>query len=214
MKDIAIYGAGGLGREVACCMDKFFVDDEQRRFIGFFDDGKHKGEQISHLGNCLGGSNELNVWPVPIDVVLCFGNGNTSKKIFDKIENQNVSFPNLIHQDFRISDPDTFRIGQGNIITGGCCVTTNITIGDFNLLNGDVVFGHDVHVGSYNTFMPGCRVSGEVSIGNYCLFGAMSFVKQCLTIGNGVRLSPLSSLLTNPRDYTLYIGNPAKRFKI
>lgn len=213
MKDIAIYGAGGLGREIASSLNLFVPEGEPRRLVGFFDDGKQIGEPISHFGKCLGGINELNAWPTPIEVALCFGNGITSKTVCSKIINPNVSFPNLISRDFSISDKLTFKIGKGNIITGGCTVTTNITIGDFNLLNGSVVFGHDVHIGSYNTFMPGCRISGEVTIGDCCLFGSMSFVKQCLTIGNNVHLSPLSPLLTNPKDDSLYIGNPAKIFK-
>jgi len=213
MKDIVIYGAGGLGREVASVLNNFFPEGEPRRFVGFFDDGKQIDEPISHFGKCLGGINELNVWPTPIEVALCFGDGITSKTVYSKIINPNVSFPNLISRDFSISDKLTFKIGKGNIITGGCTVTTNVAIGDFNLLNGSVIFGHDVQVGSYNTFMPGCRISGEVTIGDCCLFGSMSFVKQCLTIGNNVHLSPLSPLLTNPKDDSLYIGNPAKIFK-
>lgn len=213
MKDIAIYGAGGLGREVASSLNAFFPKEDPRNLVGFFDDGKQIGETISHFGKCLGGINELNTWNTPIEVVLCFGDGNTLKKVLNKITNPKVSFPNLIYQNFRISDENTFKIGKGNIITGGCCVTTNVTIGDFNLLNGGVIFGHDVRVGSYNTFMPGCRISGEVTIGNCCMFGSMSFVKQCLTIGNNVHLSPLSPLLSRPKDNSLYIGNPAKQFK-
>lgn len=213
MKDIAIYGAGGLGREVAAVLDHMFPKDEPHRLVGFFDDGKPLGEPISHFGPALGGIDELNKWPTPLDVALCFGDGHTAHAIFDKVNNPNVSFPNLINRDFVITDRLTFRIGIGNIIHGGCSVTTNIVLGDFNLLNGDVVFGHDVHVGSFNTFMPACRISGEVTIGNCCLFGTMSFVKQRVKIGNNVRLSPMSPLLTNPKDDSLYIGNPAKRFK-
>ncbi len=213
MKDIAIYGAGGLGREVAAILDKLVPDDEPRRLVGFFDDGKAAGSTVAHFGKIIGSIDALNNWPTPIEVALCFGDGSTSKKVFSKIVNGNVSFPNLIYRDFSIADKTTFKIGKGNIITGGCGVTTNITIGDFNLLNGGVVFGHDVWIGSYNTFMPGCRISGEVTIGNCCLFGSMSFVKQCLKIGDNVRLSPLSPLLTNPKDNSLYIGNPAKKFK-
>ncbi len=213
MKDIAIYGAGGLGREVAAILDKLVPEDEPRRLVGFFDDGKEVESAVAHFGKILGGINALNNWQTPLEVVLCFGDGWTSKTVHDNIKNPNVSFPNLICRDFFISDKQTFRIGKGNIITGGCTVTTNIVIGDFNLLNGSVVFGHDVHIGSYNTFMPGCRISGEVTIGNCCLFGSMSFVKQCLKIGDNVRLSPLSPLLANPKNDGLYIGNPAKRFK-
>jgi UDP-3-O-[3-hydroxymyristoyl] glucosamine N-acyltransferase len=61
--------------------------------------------------------------------------------------------------------------------------------------------------------MPGTRISGEVTIGNSNLFGAMSFVKQLLTIPDNITLSPLSALLTKPKAGNLYIGNPAKKFK-
>ncbi len=212
MKDIAIYGAGGLGREVASVLDQLFPKDEPRNFIGFFDDNKHIGEQISNYGKCLGGITELNSWPTNLEVALCFGDGHTSHTIVNKIRNPNISFPNLISRTFCVTDKETFKIGIGNIIHGGCVVTTNVEIGNFNLMNGDVVFGHDVHVGSFNTFMPASRISGEVTIGNGCLFGAMSFVKQQLRIGDNVRLGPLSPLLTNPKDNCLYIGNPAKKF--
>lgn len=212
MKDIAIYGAGGLGREVASLINFLFPEDDPRNLIGFFDDGKSKGEKVGHFGEILGGITELNSWDSPLEIALCFGNGATTQLIFSKITNPLVTFPNLINRTFFVSDKESFQIGQGNIIHGGSIVTTNISLGDFNLLNGGVVFGHDVKIGSFNTFMPACRISGEVTIGDCCLFGAMSFVKQGLNIGNNVRLSPLSPLLTTPKDNSLYIGNPAKKF--
>ncbi|MCM1483321.1 MAG: serine acetyltransferase [Muribaculaceae bacterium] len=213
MKDIAIYGAGGLGREVAAVLDYMLDENESWRLVGFFDDGIPEGTEIGSFGKVLGGMDALNLWKTPLAVALCFGDGRITRIVHSKITNPSVSFPNLISHSFCITDPLTFKIGIGNIIHGGCVATTNIQIGDFNLLNGDVTFGHDVHVGSYNTFMPGCRISGEVTIGNGCLFGAMSFVKQLLHIGDNVRLSPLSPLLKNPEDNCLYVGNPAKKFK-
>lgn len=213
MKEIAIYGAGGLGREVAAVLDYMLDENEPWEMVGFFDDGIPEGTQIGNFGKVLGGIEKLNSWETPIAIALCFGDGRITRIVHSKITNPNVTFPNLIDRTFSITDPLTYQIGIGNIIHGGCVVTTNIHIGNFNLLNGDVTFGHDVHVGSYNTFMPGCRISGEVTIGNECLFGAMSFVKQQLKIGNNVRLSPLSPLLTKPVDKCLYVGNPAKKFK-
>lgn len=213
MKEIAIYGAGGLGREVAAVLDSMLDENETWQLVGFFDDGIAEGTEIGGFGKVLGGIDVLNSWRTPLDVALCFGSGHITRIVRSKITNPLVSFPNLIDRSFIITDPMTFKIGTGNIIHGGCVVTTNVQIGDFNLLNGDVTFGHDVHVGCYNTFMPGCRISGEVTIGNECLFGAMSFVRQQLHIGNNVRLSPLSPLLTPPVDNSLYIGNPAKKFK-
>lgn len=214
MKDIAIYGAGGLGREIACMIKSLNEKDGQDwNLIGFFDDGKPIGEQISHLGKVLGGLSELNKWSTMLNVVLCFGSPVTLAIVRSKISNPNINFPNIIASDFSIADNSTFNIGHGNIITSQCAVTTNISIGNFNLLNGSVVFGHDVKIGNFNVFMPGVRVSGEVKIGNKCQFGSGSFIKQVLEIPDNVTLSPLSALLTRPKAASLYIGNPAKRIR-
>ena len=42
MKDIAIYGAGGFGREVACMIKHIneSADEPIWNLVGFFDDGK------------------------------------------------------------------------------------------------------------------------------------------------------------------------------
>ena len=214
MKDIAIYGAGGLGRELAAALDYLTWDNpEGWNFVGFFDDGEPVWKQVGKYGKILGGIDELNNWKSPLNVVLCFGAPETIRIVKNKITNPLISFPNLIHKGFWVSDRDTFSIGQGNIIQGGCCATTNVRIGNFNLFNGDVVIGHDVQIGDCNVLMPGCRISGEAHIGNRCLIGAMSFIKQLIHVGDGVQLSPLSALLTKPKPGATYIGNPAKIFK-
>ena len=124
-----------------------------------------------------------------------------------------ICFPNLVSPDFKVEDKDKFSIGKGNIIKSSCRVTTNVHIGNFNIFNGNVTIGHDTIINNFNTFMPGVRISGEVVIGNRNLFGTMSFVKQCLKIGDDITLSPLSPLLSKPKNGCTYIGNPAKLFK-
>lgn len=214
MKDIAIYGAGGFGREVAAVLSKLTkYNPEGWNLVGFFDDGKIKGCEVGQYGKVLGGIEELNSWGTELCIALCFGIPSTIRAVREKIRNPNISFPNLVNNDFYISDSSTFSIGEGNIIQGGCAVTVDIRIGNFNLLNGSVVFGHDITTGDYNVFMPACRVSGEVTIGNECLLGSMSFVKQQIKIADNVTLSPLSALLTKPKSGNTYIGNPAKIFK-
>ena len=213
MNDIAIYGAGGLGREVACLLRNMFTTSgEQWNLIGFFDDGKEKGTMICGKP-VLGGLDELNTWPTSLSVALCFGSPGTLRTVHSRINNPMIGFPNIIMSDFRISDKETFTIGQGNIITGNCVATCNVSIGNFNLLNGSVTLAHDVNLGDFNVLMPGVRVSGEVIIGDGNELGAGAFVKQCLRIGCGVTIGPMSALLTKPKDNSLYIGNPARIFK-
>lgn len=212
MKEIAIYGAGGFGREVACLINKINEQEPTWKLIGFFDDNPNlKGKMISHFAKCLGGLEELNAYPHEINVTLPIGNPKIVKKLVEIIRNPHVSYPNLIRPGFQISDEQSFTIGKGNIIQSNCLVSCDVSVGDFNVFNGSVVIGHDVKVGSYNTFMPAVRISGEVVIGNANLFGVGSIVLQQIKIGNDIRLGAGSVLMTKPRDGHLYMGNPARK---
>lgn len=217
MMDIAIYGAGGFGRETACLINTINKSKEiaEWNIIGFFDDDSAiKGKDISHYGKCLGGIDELNNWDSPLAIVISVGSPNAIKSIAEKICNPQVSFPNIVHPDFVINDPKTFHIGKGNIIQSGCSVSCDVSIGDFNVFNGAVVFGHDDVIGNYNTFMPAIRVSGEVKIGDANFFGVGSIVLQQIKIGNNIRLAAGSVLMTKPKDGKLYMGNPAKKTEL
>ena len=210
MKDIAIFGAGGLGKEVACLIQRINEQAPTWRLIGFFDDNPDlKGTAVSHFGPCLGTTEELNRYPQPLALVIAIGNPQVLRQVVGKIQNPQIAFPNLIHPSFSISDPETFQMGRGNIIQANCTVTVDVKLGDFNILNGSVCLGHDAHVGSYNMLMPGVRISGGVTIGDENFFGVYAVVLQQLTIGHRIRLGAGSILMKRPKDGHLYLGNPA-----
>ena len=211
MKDFAIYCAGGFGREVYCLVFRRIKNPEWN-FVGFFDDTMQKGTQLQY-GVCLGGMQELNAWPTPIDICIANGSPRGLKIISERITNPLVGFPNIISPDTTFADPSTNKIGNGNILNGNNHLSVNVDIGDFNVFNSAVIFGHETKVGNCNVFMPNIRVSGGVTIGNENLFGACSFILQDLKIGNNIKLSPGSILLSKPKDGNVYMGNPAKVFK-
>ena len=213
MKRIAIYGAGGLGREVAGGIQRINIGGkEQWQIVGFYDDRLPVGTSVSHYGKVLGGMKELNAVEEPLALAIAVGAPATRKRIFERITNPNITFPNLIAPSFRILDPSTFKIGQGNIIQDNCSVTCDVEIGNFNVFNGSNAMGHDVKVGDYNVLMPGVRLSGEVTTGNCNLLGVDSVVLQRVKIGSNVTLGAGSVLMTKPKDGNTYIGVPAKKF--
>ena len=214
MKKIAVYGAGGLGRETACLIDRVNSVGPQWEIIGYFDDGVPVGTQVDHHGCVLGGMETLNEYPESLAVVMAIGSPRTVKILVDKIINPNIEFPNIICPTFDIVDPPTFSMGKGNVIKNMCRVSCNVKFGDFNMLNGFVIFGHDAQVGSYNSFMPNVRISGEVEIGDTNFFGIASIVLQGVHIGNNVRLGAASVLMRKPKEGCLYMGNPAKRIEL
>lgn len=213
VKKIAIYGAGGLGREVAGGIQRINNAGKGNwELIGFYDDGILKGTEISHYGTVLGGMNELNALNEPVALAIAVGSPKSRKMIHERITNSNIYFPNLIAPSFRILDPQTFKIGEGNIIQDNCSVTCDVEIGDYNVFNGSNALGHDVKVGNFNVLMPGVRLSGVSSVGDCNLFGVDSVVLQKVTVGNHLTLGAGSVLMTKPKDGCTYIGVPAKKF--
>lgn len=214
MKDIAIYGAGGLGKEVACLIDRInkAAGEPRWRLIGFFDDGKAAGTQISHYGPVLGGMKEINGWKSPVDVVIAVGNPALIRKLHDNIMNPLIVFPNLIDASFTLIDIQTIKMGIGNIIQGPGSLSCDVTLGNFNVLNGGVVVGHEATIGDFNVLMPGVRISGQTVLGDNNLLGVGSIVLQQIEMGNNVTLAPGSVLMTKPKDGNVYIGVPAKKF--
>lgn len=214
VKRIAIYGAGGLGREVAGGIRRINNNSkgEKWELVGFYDDRLEPGTQVSHYGKVLGGMDDLNILEEPLALAIAVGNPATRKLLFERIINSNITFPNLIAPSFKILDPETFKIGRGNIIQDNCSTTCDVTIGDFNVLNGSDVLGHDDNIGNFNVIMPGVHLSGEVKIGDCNLLGVNSVVLQQIKIGNNVTLGAGSVLMTKPKDGYTYIGTPAKKF--
>ena len=213
MKNIAIFGAGGLGKETVCFLDQLNKIGAEWNFIGFYDDGVEKGTQISHYGAVLGGMNEINTLTERIALVIAIGNPISLKRVKERITNKHIYFPNIISPTFGIADEMTFSIGEGNIIGGHSWASCDVKIGNFNIFNGETILSHDVTIGDYNVIMPDVHISGEVSIGCGNLLGVGSIVLQQIKIGNNVTLGAGSVLLTKPKDGCTYIGNPAKLFK-
>ncbi len=210
--NIAIYGAGGFGKEVACLIERINRKDGDWQLIGFFDDSKCPDSHISRYGTVLGGMEALLSVNEPLAVAIAINENKTVRRIRESITNPHITFPNLIDPTLFLVDKATFKIGEGNIIQNDCMISCDVTLGSFNLINDHVVIGHDNCIGNFNGIMPGAHLSGGITIGDGNLLGVASVVLQGMTIGNGITLGANSVLMTQPRDNSTYLGVPARKF--
>ena len=208
MKDIAIYGAGGFGREIACLLRIINEKEPTWNLLGFFDDGKEKGS-YNEYGVVLGGMNDLNAYTEPLAIILGIGNPKTLFAVFSKITNPLIDYPNVIAPDTVFLDKKNISLGRGNLICIGCLISCNVHFGDFNLLNGYITVGHDTSIGSFNTFMPATRISGEVTIGDRNFMGVSSIVLQQVKIGSNTVVGANSLIIRKTKDNMTYVGSPA-----
>lgn len=212
MKKIAIYGAGGFGREVACLINTINQKNPEWRFVGFFDDGFAKNSK-NEYGIVLGGKDDVNNYSEELAVVIAIASPVIAEHIVSSIINPKIYFPNLISPDVIFLDKNNIVIGKGNIISFHCILSCNVKIGDFNILNGYVTVGHDAIIGNFNSIMPSVKISGEVKIGNCNYFGVNSVVLQQISIGNNTVIGANSLILRKTKDGMTYVGNPASTIK-
>lgn len=210
MRQLAIYGFGGFGRETACLIKHINEISSKWDFVGYFDDGIKIGT-TNNYGKVLGGINEVSSWSQDLDLVFAIANSKHIMSITSKIANPYIHYPNIIAPNVHFFDFNNFRIGKGNVISFGARISCDVSLGDFNLLNGTVGIGHDVSIGSYNIVGPGVRFSGDCRIGDCNFFGVESILLQGLRVGENTVIGAGSVVMRSTKDFSTYFGNPAKK---
>lgn len=213
MKDIAIFGVGGFGREVLALIKDINSEKVQWNILGFFDDGYEKGVMINGYPN-LGKTEDLNNWKKPISIAVSVGNPVTKKKIIDKIVNPLVNYPTLVHPSAWIGDKDFVKLGKGCIICAGNMITTNIEIGDFVILNLGCTVGHDSIIKDYAAFMPSVNISGEVVIEEGVYVGTGAKIINQLEIGAYTIVGAGAVVAKSLPARCTAVGVPAKVIKV
>lgn len=212
MKDIAIFGVGGFGREVLALIKDINSEKTQWNILGFFDDGYEKGVMINGYPN-LGKTEDLNNWEKPISIAVSVGNPVTKKKIIDKIVNPLVNYPTLVHPSAWIGDKDFVKLGKGCIICAGNMITTNIEIGDFVILNLGCTVGHDSIIKDYAAFMPSVNISGEVVIEEGVYVGTGAKIINQLEIGEYATVGAGAVVCQPLPGHCTAVGVPARVIK-
>lgn len=211
MDNIAIFGAGGFGREVKTLIDAINKIKPQYNFLGFYDDAHPVGDIVNGFP-VLGGINEINHITEHLSLVIAIGDPSTKKNIISKIENKNINYPTLIHPSVLISD-DFVKIGKGNIICAGTIMTCNIEIKDFIILNLMCTVGHDTLIENYSSFMPSVNISGEVHIQEGVYIGTGAKIINQLEIGQYTIVGAGAVVSKSLPEHCTAVGIPAKPIK-
>lgn len=211
MNQIAIFGAGGFGRETALLIRQINQAEPQWNLIGFFDDGLKKDTIVEGLP-VLGGLPEVNMIAESLSLVVAVADPRLRMNIVNAIKNEFVSFPVIAHPG-AILGSETNWFGRGTIITAGCVLTTGIVMGEFTIINLMTTIGHDAQVGSFCSIMPGCSISGNVTIGEGCFLGTGVRILQNVTIGKTCVVGAGAVVIKNFADDLTIVGVPASSIK-
>jgi sugar O-acyltransferase (sialic acid O-acetyltransferase NeuD family) len=176
-KQVAVYGGGGLGREVAwlaqeCGQDVVcLIDDDQAL----------QGTRLNEI-SVMALAEARRAFP-GAGIVGGIGNPRTREALMAKAADAGFGFATLVHP--RVERSRWIEVGEGTVICAGNILTTNILLGRHVQINLDCTIGHDVVMGDFATLAPGVHVSGCVRLGRRVYVGTGA------VIINGTQDAPL-----------------------
>lgn len=201
---LAIYCAGGLGREVlefARSINRWeaiiFVDDvTEMKFVngaGVF----RFSEAEQFRGN--------------LEFVIANGEPAARETLYHKVKNAGYPLATLISPCCSIlRDSD---IGEGCILYD-CAISVNVHVGPNVLMNGRVLIGHDVSIGAHSVLSALNILGGDTHIGERVYIAPGAIVKDRIHIGDDAIISLGAVILRNVHSESIMIGNPAKKWGV
>jgi len=212
LTQIAIYGAGGFGREVAWLIGSCNQKENHYEIVYFIDDDTSLHGKILNGIRVVGFDEARKTYP-SIRLVRGLGSISASEKIVKKAESVGLHFLTIIHPSSEFSPYVT--IGEGTVICTGNILTTNITIGKYVQINLDCTIGHDVILEDYTTIAPGVHISGYVHIGKRVYIGTGAVIingteDAPIIIGDDVVIGAGACVTKSIQSNTKVVGVPAR----
>ncbi len=211
MKKIVLFGAGGLGKEVANMIEQINKRELTYELLGYIVEKKYfKPDTYVNELPVLGDEQ----WLLQNKDVYCcctIANVHQKARIQDFFSVQGIKFETIIDVTAHVA-PYT-SVGDGCIIYPYVLVSSNVTIDQGVLLNSYVTIGHDTYIGKYSTVQPATGISGNVKIGEKVSIGGHAFIVPNKKIGNEAVVAAGSVVFANVKANSTVLGNPAKRMR-
>lgn len=208
MKDIIIYGSGGMAREVAELIEDINSLKPHWSIKGYIDDDDKKRGEVIHNYCILGTCEVLQNLSRPVHIIIAVGDPAAKKLIYEKIKDLNVRFPILVHPTAKISKRAV--IGEGSIIGIDCIVSTGVYLGRHVFLNMRTVVGHDAVIRDFCSCLVNCVIAGGVQMMPCSLMGSGSIIMEKKIIGSRAKISMGSIVSFDVEDDHVVMTRPSK----
>lgn len=199
MSRIAIFGTGGMARELADIMRA----DGNRELVFVVDTPTGTVDRLKVIvPKELAGNDRL---------VIALGNSGDRRAVAERFAGR--QFATVISSAARLSP--SARLGEGSVVCDFAAVNNGSIIGRHFQANCFAQVSHDCLIGDFVTFAPHVSCNGWVEIGDDVFVGAGAVIRngkrdQRLTIGNGAVIGMGAVIVSDVPPGAIMLGNPAK----
>lgn len=207
-KQLVIVGFSGFGKEVYWLASRLGL-----KVRGFLDDNADVQGQKFGGAEVLG---EISEWVnySGCQFVIAVGNPRVRQIIYKKmISIGTPAFACLVDPSAIVQAADV-QIGPGSIVCAGTICTVDVVIGSHVIINLNCTVGHEVVIGDFVTVAPMVAISGNVTIAANVEVGTGSSIRQGLSLEAGSMLGMGSVLTKDIKANMVFLGNPAKEYKM
>lgn len=204
---LAIYGAGGFGREVfelAKQIDRqtnkwdniIFVDDIRKEKIINNTIKYTFDEFVKQYSTC------------DAKFIIALGEPRLRKDLFFKVNSYGYDFETLIHPSIYLSDHTQLGrgvvVGSNAFISCNCLIEDNVVIQQNSQVCHDTIIKESCVISSYSV------VCGQCIIGEETFLGVQSSVRENTTVGSKCIIGMGSVVVKDIPNNVIAIGNPSK----
>jgi sugar O-acyltransferase (sialic acid O-acetyltransferase NeuD family) len=215
MKQFAIYGASGFGREVLPVVrDQLQQAESEPWELVFVDDNppakQLNGHRVLTYADWLGEPADFRL------ITLAIANSAVREKLAARCVADGINFLNAKAANAVVMDE--VEIGPGAVLCPFVTLTSNIRIGRQFHANIYSYVAHDCLIGDFVTFAPGVHCNGNVVIEDHAYIGTGAILRQGkprepLVIGRGSIVGMGAIVTRSVGAGTTVVGNPARVMK-
>ena len=203
---LAIYGAGGAGREakeIAEIINQWeelvFIDDTEECCI-YKNIKKLPFDQFEQIYS-----------PQNTEIIIALGEPQYKKMLYDKVVAKGYALANVIHPAAIINKSAT--LGHGLLIKAGAIVSSDAVVEDNVSIEEYAVVGHDTIVRKHSQLSTFSVIAGHCEIGESTYIALSVPVKEMTRIGSNVVVGMGSVVVRDIPDDVIAMGNPARAIK-
>ncbi len=204
---LTIFGAGGLGKEVAELAKIINYDNQRWDEVIFQDDVQEEGT-ILGLRVLHTSSVEAEFSSEEMEYVIALGEPKSKENVYTTLKRKGHNLTNIIAPDAQVSD--FAELGNGIIVKKGSIIQAEAIVGDNVTLQSYVAIGHGAKIGNHCQLSTFSVIGGETVVGKNTYISMNCSIRDKISIGENVIVSAGSAVLKDVESNVTVAGNPAR----